>query len=134
MNSELAMKAKVALAARGFESRPGYCWKWIRQVLTQYYGGHKNMPPVGVDAKEAMEWYQKKGWALPSGSVPQVGDLIFWVGDSHGVHGHVAMRILGNLMAENSSLHASGKDREARGVRPLPRNFDRVVVVRLPVR
>jgi hypothetical protein len=44
-----------------------------------------------------------------------------------GGNGHVAIRILGNKVAENSSVHWDGRD--ARGVRTLKEfgNFDMIV-------
>jgi hypothetical protein len=65
---------------------------------------------------------------LTNGSV--VGDLLYKLNGSGGA-GHVGIRIAGNRVAENSSVHWDGID--ARGIRTLREfgHFD--LIVRLPL-
>lgn len=111
--------ALLALSAPGFESQPGYCWRWCRQVLESMPEHNFPIPPRGVDAKGAFRWYERRGFALPPGTVPQTGDLLFKVSAANGKHGHVGIFVGKNRVAENSSAHVGERDREARGMRTL---------------
>lgn len=118
----------------GFETQSGFCLRWTRQVI-QAALGEKNWPvPRGFDARQSLRHFQRLGWVLPEKADTIPGDLYFWIGPNHGKHGHVAIRIYGNRIAENSSFHVFGDDVDARGTRLLRFIEQDVLVVRFPVR
>jgi hypothetical protein len=111
--------AENALGAdEGFEKQPTYCARWVRQVLATVPGVLH--PPSGLDARAQFLWFQRKGKVVPvtRGSVP--GDILYQTSAGHGIHGHVMIRVLNNLVAENSSYH-SHHGSDARGTRQLSR-------------
>lgn len=119
LQKKIAAKAEQALFQTGFETNPGFCWRWVRQVLEATMGEEAPIPPRGVDAGGALDWYIEEGMKRERVTNTLPGDIYFWTGPGHGRHGHVGIRIYGNQLAENSSVHASGSDREARGTRAL---------------
>jgi hypothetical protein len=115
---KVAQMAIDCLTLRGIENtQAGHCAGWVREVVERVHPAIFHHPR-GLDARAAFEWYVAKGLLIPRrrGSVP--GDLLFKVGGGHGLHGHVGVRIAGNVVAENSSVHGIGDD-DARGVRSL---------------
>lgn len=112
--------AKHALeASDGYEAEAGYCWKWTREVLRNAGVPPSMIPPIGVDAAGAAAWYQANhpDTVCSNGTVP--GDVCFFLGQRHGPHGHVGIRIPGNLLAENSTYHAPEGQEDGRGTREL---------------
>jgi hypothetical protein len=104
--------------------RPGQCWRTQRLVIESL--GLRS-PGAGLDAKQAGRWYRTRGYALKAGANTLPGDLYFWF---DGAHGHVAMRVNGNKLGENSSVHSTdGSD--ARGWRLLREVRPPDVVIRL---
>ena len=136
MNKKLAAKAAEALTEPGFESRAGYCQRFVRQLVQAVYGA-KYDKHFAASAAETMENFRKAGLAvkydaaLPGGG-SELGDLLYKGTRTSGKFGHVAVRVAGNKAAENSSSHVSEKDREARGTRSLAAYGAWEYSVRLP--
>jgi hypothetical protein len=125
---------KAVETEKGFEKHSGYCLRFVRQVLQAALGADCWPVKRGLDAKGALAAFEVVGYALPLGANSIPGDLFFWTSDRHGKHGHVAIRVLGNQVAENSILHALTPKSDARGYRllsELPKNYR---VVRFPAR
>lgn len=105
MNIGLAQRAILSLTDAGFETTPGYCLRWVRQVVQAHYGHPVWKVPQGYDAREAMAWLCRDGDAEPHAGMGLIGSVLFYDGPHHGEHGHVVIRIPGNLVAENSIVH-----------------------------
>lgn len=102
---------------------------WVRLVIEWVCGlvfWSKN-PPDAIAACHAL---QALGFEVPkeNGSVP--GDLLFKLTGSGGF-GHVGIRVAGNMVAENSSVH-DDDDGDARGLRTLAEFGDFDVIIRIP--
>lgn len=108
-----AARAVSQLTAPGGVSEPGMCWAWVRRDVVEPLG--LPSPGPGMDAKQAGKWYRANGFAIEHNGFnnSKVGDIIFWF---DGSHGHVAVRVPGNKVAENSSVHSTGGS-DARGTR-----------------
>lgn len=122
--------AVKALTVKGFEKRPSYCARWLRQVVEEATNDASILPDW-LDARAQFYFLQAKGFAIPvsNGSVP--GDLLYKIGLGQGLHGHCGIRVPGNHVAENSSYH-SAYDSDARGMREIE-EFGRVTgIIRLP--
>ena len=133
MNKKLCEAALAALKADGFPTRPGYCQMWVRLVVESVYGKQFEAL-IHEPSAGAAGWRFKEDGEfvvpLERGSVP--GDLLYKLTGSGG-YGHVGIRVPGNLVAENSSVHITdGRDRDARGCRTLREYGDFDVIVRLP--
>jgi hypothetical protein len=115
MNIGLAQEAARALHAPGFETLPGYCLRWVRQVVQSYYGHDFWKVPQGLDARQSGKWLLADGDAVPGHGLGEIGSILFFEGEHHGKHGHVVIRLAGNIVAENSVVHAP----DGRGIRPL---------------
>jgi hypothetical protein len=131
INDKIALEAVVALSADGFESKNGYCLRWVRQVVESALGADSWPIRRGADAGEALTQFASLGAVLDVGASTIPGDICFWVGPQHGKHGHVAIRVYGNKVAENSSYHVFGEDVDARGTRKLQNLGSSIFWVRL---
>jgi hypothetical protein len=132
-NLVLAEEAQRALTAPGYETEPGYCQRFTRQVVQKVYGG-KFDKYFKSSAYETMLAFKDSPYAVPveRGSLP--GDLLYKGRKTSGTHGHVGIRILGNKVAENSSAHVREMgDRDARGTRSLEAFGEFELIVRLPI-
>ena len=130
MGITLDQQALVALVDDDFVTTRGYCQKFVRQCIQHLYGDrfdefHK------ADAKLSFyAWRESEWFVMPHrGSVP--GDILYYVGPGHGPHGHVAIRLKGNKVAENSIVHQNGKY-GGKGIRKLDTVGYPVGVIRLP--
>jgi hypothetical protein len=137
MNNKLPTRAKLLLAASqgliatsGFETRAGQCKRWIRQVTTIAQVPAEMRPPFEIDARQCAEWYRTHHPELcvSNGDVP--GDLLFYE-NGHGPHGHVGIRLYGNVLGENSTAHAPEDEPDGRGTRRLWQVGKPSLVVRL---
>ncbi len=118
-NKVLALNIEANLTDDDGEREKGQCWRFIRLSAKEVFGERWVCPPVGSDAAQAFEWYQERGLLLPAGANTIPGDIGFVLGDGHGIHGHCGARIYGNRWAENSYLHWTRANQDARGTRPL---------------
>lgn len=124
--SKLNDAAIAAVTAKtGYEKKPHYCQRWVRQVVQSVCGATYDhlFKASAVETGKAMK---AAGLSVPltRGCVP--GDLLYKLTGSGG-DGHVGIRVEGNRVAENSSVHWNGKD--ARGFRSLKEfgNFDLII-------
>lgn len=115
MNIGLAQEAARALHAPGFETEPGFCLRWVRQVVQAHYGRDFWKVPAGLDAAKSAAWLLADGDAVPGHGLGEIGSILFYTGPRHGKHGHVVIRLAGNVVAENSIVHSP----DGRGIRPL---------------
>lgn len=113
--NEIAAKAKVALTAKDFVTRRGNCLRFVREVITDLKLGAWPLY-IGPDAWQAFKLLHAKGWSVPVERGSVVGDIIFKAPTPRNPHGHVGIRIPGNLVAENSSRHARSDWEDARGI------------------
>ena len=119
-NLKLAAEAQLALNAEWSERMPGFCLRFVREVVQHTYGGNAWLPPLGLDAVGAMRWLLDRGKATTGEGYGMIGNILFYTGPEHGIHGHVVIRIPGNQIAENSVVHFDGTySGDARGVRPI---------------
>lgn len=129
MNKLIEVAALTALKIPNGVKLPGQCWRFVRLMLETL---QLPSPGPGLDAKQAALFYAQSGFAIKHfrylGSKP--GDVLFWL---DGLHGHVAVRISGNRIAENSSVHSTdGSD--ARGTRNLRDVRPPDIVIRFPAK
>lgn len=115
----------------------GKCQMWMRYTVQALDGPKWDSWLWQRSAKLAGEAFWNKRATLPDGAVvlkssraadTQVGDLLYRT-ESGGKDGHVCIRVSGNRVAENSSVHSGPNG--AIGFRPLGAvTFD--TIVRLP--
>ncbi len=131
MNLVIAGAAEVALTSSRFETRAHYCQRWVRQVVQSVYGNHYDWM-FEASAKLTARTASEGGLEIPMEQGSTIGDLLYKTHGSGGA-GHVGIRIAGNRVAENSSVHW-GEDRDARGVRSLKEfgNFDMIIRLAQP--
>lgn len=127
MNLPFARFALHCLTAVGYVKKPHRCEQFVREVAQAHFV--QQYSEFWSDtARNTGLRFKNSEYAVPleQGSVP--GDLLFKLNGSGG-DGHVGIRIEGNRVAENSSVHWNGTD--ARGTRSMKEfgHFD--VIVRL---
>ncbi len=131
MSHPLAVEAERALTASGTERRRSMCQKWARECYERVYGDifHGDNPAT---AHAAMQYWRDTPFVKGGNQWGAVGDLLYWRGTPSQPEGHVAIRILGNKIAENSVVHYlwDGDGRGTRDIKRLPRTPD--LIVRLP--
>jgi hypothetical protein len=129
MNEPLSTACKQGLSSPQTESLPHYCQRWARQVVQSLYAAQfdahwrENAIQTGFALANA-------GLSVPLTQGSTVADLLYKLRGSGGA-GHVGIRIDGNRVAENSSVHWDGHD--ARGIRTMKEfgHFD--LIIRLPL-
>jgi hypothetical protein len=118
---------KALKARSGFPKKPSRCQEFIRLASEEVVGNKFDDEFAGTARETGMNFIGTK-YQVPreDGCIP--GDLLYKL-DGSGGSGHVAMRIPGNKVVENSSIHWNGRD--ARGTRTMKEygHFD--VIVRL---
>jgi hypothetical protein len=104
---------------------PHQCEKWARQVKERVYGAKFSAWQRHNAMMTAMA-FKEAGYAVSLASGSKEGDLLYKIYGSGG-DGHVGIRLAGNVVAENSSVHWDGSD--ARGLRTLAEfgNFDLII-------
>lgn len=137
-NKTLAARAKANLTGPGISKSNrvgGHCAGYVRENIWQTYGAKSShSSPAGLDAIDQFKWYKARGFAVPvkkgiEGGGSVVGDILYKFG---GAHGHVGIRIPGNIVAENSSVHGVGASEDARGTRTLKQWGQIEGIIRLP--
>lgn len=130
MSQALQEQVTRALTAQGFTTERGKCQKFVRQNIQKVYGGFFDDFHKGSAKESARAWSQSK-WYLV-GSHPSIpGDILYYTSADHGEYGHVAVRVLGNQVAENSTYHFE-RTGDGRGKRPLLALGTPSLIVRLP--
>lgn len=125
----LAARARKALRAPGYVSTEGMCQKFVRQVVQATYG-HRFDRYHGASAEHSRRLWSSSPYVVSPGSGSVPGDILYKKGTKMNPFGHVGIRIAGNQVAENSTVH--GGEFGGRGIRTLE-DFGPVdMVVRLP--
>lgn len=127
---EIGSAAEAALTAPKFEKRPGWCQRWVKQVLYSAGVPVRLVNEGAESARDAFEKYKDAGLVMPSGTVANIGDLLYKVRARDGRFGHVGIYVGNGNVAENSSAHFNGTRPDARGTRDIS-NFPGYRVVRL---
>jgi hypothetical protein len=104
---------------------------WVRLVTDAVYGKDAFRQYFGRTARISALRFKKSPYFVPLKHGSKIGDILFKTHGSGGF-GHVGIRIEGNRVAENSSVHVGEYDNEARGIRTLKEFGDYDVIVRLP--
>ncbi len=130
MSKVLAEEAIIALNDPTFVREPGMCQKFVRQVIQAVYGPKFDRYRAG-SAKEAAKLWEDSPFAIDPkrGSTP--GDILYWTSQRHGRNGHVAIRIFGNSVCENSIVHHHPKI-GGKGIRSIFDLDQPDLIVRLP--
>jgi len=140
VNEPLAIAARKAVKDDAFEKRPGYCQRFVRQVMQSIYGRRYNAY-YQDSARETAEEFREHalGFVPDDDTEYRLGDILYKEKGSGGF-GHVGIwvgRVNGSdvpLVAENSSTRI-GRISGAKGYRKMAQfNADGGVswVVRLP--
>ena len=125
----LAAVAKQALTAVGFVSERGMCQKFVRQVI-QAARGRKYDQFHGASAEQSRKLWQASPFAVVPERGSVIGDILYKRAHDGQPYGHVGIRIAGNRVAENSTVHNGAFG--GRGIRLLE-NFGKPdLIVRLP--
>lgn len=126
----IAGYAEKALKDEGYETRPGWCQRWVKQVLLKA-GVSPEMATEGArSAKDAFSRHKENGMVMPKGTRLNIGDILYKVSVGNGKFGHVGIYIGNDTVAENSSYHVNGARTDARGTRSV-KSFGACQVVRL---
>ncbi len=135
MNEPLCEASKLAQSGPSYVSKPHCCQMWVREVVQSVYGGLFNRYWKGTALLTAKA-FEHSQFAVPLENGSTIGDILYKMHGSGGA-GHVGIRINGNRVAENSSVHWNPQDArpDARGIRRLSEfgNFDLIVRLPLPV-
>lgn len=107
---------------------PGECAAFCRIGCTEVLGVNRAWSP-GPDAIGVYHLMLTRGLVYPRGTRAEVGDLMVWI-DGHGPHGHIGMRVIGNRVAQNSTLLAE-RNGDPRGFLPLADMDPNYRVIRL---
>lgn len=131
INQKLNDAAVHAVTAPGYETKPHFCLRWVREVCQHVYGSEYD-EFWAASAKETGQNFLDDGtYVIPHTEGAQAGDILFKLHGSGGA-GHVGIRVLGNRVAENSSVHFNDNGTDARGFRSLIEFGHYDVIVRLP--
>lgn len=134
MNKKLSDAATRAVTVKGYETQPHLCERFVRQVCQKVYGSEFDAQWKASAAATGQAFQEDGQFVVPltAGSVP--GDLLFKLQGSGG-DGHVGIRVLGNRVAENSSVHwnSQAPHPDARGFRSLKEFGHYDLIVRLPL-
>ena len=92
-NKKLADAATRALTEKGFESRAGFCQKFVRQVIQKSLG-HKYDTYFKASAYETMLAFKGSPYEVPLSEGTQVGDILYKGRKTSGKYGHVGVCLL----------------------------------------
>lgn len=126
----LAEEAIRAVTANGYETQPGFCQRFVREII-QHCCGDRYNAYFAPDAVATAHRFEHAGWGLEPERGSKPGDLLYKLSGSGGF-GHVGIRVSGNRVAENSHVHYDPDTRDARGFRTLREFGDYDLIVRLP--
>lgn len=132
MNRVLAKAAIAAVTDNQYEKEPGFCQRFVRQVLARVYG-NQYAGFMSSSAIQTAEAFHSAGLAVSPETLenyPIPGDILYKTTTS-GKHGHVGIFVGDDKVAENSST-SLGRVSGAKGYRTVAQ-FGKVDwVVRLP--
>jgi hypothetical protein len=126
-SNPVARAAVAGLRAKWSPRGPHQCQVFARKCYEQVFGNDFSEIDLGTATLTAIS-FRQHGYSVPLKHGSRPGDLLYKITGSGG-DGHVGIRVAGNMVAENSSVHWDGSD--ARGLRTLEEfgNFD--IIVRL---
>jgi hypothetical protein len=129
MGHPLDEAATAAIKTGDYEKAPSMCQRFVRQVVRTVYGPRFDQFR-GPSAKASADLWRGSQYAIDPkrGSLP--GDVLYWE-EGHGPSGHVAIRVTGNRIVENSVVHHNG-ERGSIGTRELWQLGTPSLIVRLP--
>ncbi len=110
----LAKAAVHALTSSNYPTKGGRCQEWTRKVWQAVYG-HKFDFAWKDTAALASRAFAGTHYDVPLHRGSKPGDILYRESGNNG-SGHVGIRVAGNMVAENSSLH-DDDDHDARGLR-----------------
>ncbi len=117
MNKDLSDAAIQAVSNDGFESKKGYCSRFVRQVSSKVYGD-KYAGLFGASAISSCNNFLAAGLAEPhTAQNVELGDILF-KRQGAGPFGHVGIYVGDRGVAENSST-SIGRIQGAKGFRSL---------------
>ncbi len=130
MSTELEKQAFTAVYDADFEQEPRMCQRFVRQCIQAVHGSRFDEFHESTAAESLKSWRSSSFAVDPKrGSVP--GDILYWRGTDSNPSGHVAIRVSGNRVAENSYVH-EGNPQGSKGFRPLYKLRLPHLIVRLP--
>ena len=100
----LAAVAKKAITSARFTSAPGMCQRFVRQVVQEAKGSRYDVFH-GVSAEQSRRAWSKTIYAVDPERGSTIGDILYKRGTEKNPFGHVGIRIAGNRVAENSTVH-----------------------------
>lgn len=127
---KIAEAAEKWLLDTKSERTSGYCERAKKQMLRLAGVPEVMRTESAGSARDAFEQYNALGLVMPKGTRPQIGDILYKVGDGDGKFGHVGIKSKVNRVIENSSAHVGPGDTDARGWRS-EANFKTARIVRL---
>lgn len=128
MSNRIADAAKKALTSPGFETDPGYCSRWVRQVVHSVTSDFDSC--FGASANQTGRLLRSAGYAVSILEDPQPGDILV---KYYAPYGHIGICIGDGLVAENSTAHYDKQRHpDARGTRTLARWGHTNELIRLP--
>jgi hypothetical protein len=129
MNSELAQAAIDGITDTRTERAPGYCSRWVRQVVEKLYPGIYDGLFAG-SANETGLNFEHAGYGQPAANAGtiQIGDILV---KEFAPFGHIGIYVGEQGVAENSSTRI-GRVLGAKGYRTLAQWGRPAIVVRLP--
>jgi cell wall-associated NlpC family hydrolase len=118
-----------AMHSNRFEKAPRMCLRFVRQVV-QAAGGNLAWPvPQGYNAEESRQWFVKHGYAMPEGTEPENGDIVFKAPTEKVPEGHVGIVVSDEKIGENSST-SLGRVDGAKGYRTRKQFGEILTIVR----
>lgn len=121
---------RVAQDPHGFQET-GMCMKAQRLINKAINKRFDAILHLG-SARKVYNALKNSEYAVKDGTSQQ-GDLLFYMGVRHGIHGHVTRRVYGNLEYEVSSAYG-GKNTDCRSFQPLGFLGPPSLTVRFPVK
>jgi hypothetical protein len=117
-NQEIADAAIAAMNDPNIESRPGFCSRFVRQVIAKVYGD-KYRGLFGASAIDTGNSFKRSGLdaSVTQQNQLEVGDILFKMRGSGGF-GHVGIYVGARGIASNSST-SIGRVSGAKGFRTL---------------
>ena len=134
MNVSLTLKALAAITDDDFESAPGWCERFVSQVIRAVYGDKYDSHCLDSAYDSGLSW-QAAGFAVDD-DTPQIGDILVRDKDESGKFGHIALYTGAcdhgpDCVTSNSSTPI-GRISGAKGHRTLAEFGDYWLTVRLP--
>lgn len=125
----LALVAVDMVTQCPFADEPGNCQRFVRRCYEVLFADMLEAYHQPTAHLAAMRW-RKSRFAVPGTTWGVAGDIYYWYATANQRAGHAAIRVLGNRVAENSTVHEKGK-LGGRGFRALSQLRQPDLIVRL---